>query len=73
MNRLIPSEMRATVMSIRSFIIRMLFASLTPFLGYFAGVYSLRETFLFAGILFLVIGGVSLLFVLKSAKYPQRS
>lgn len=65
MNRHIPSEMRATVMSIRSFIIRIVFASTSPFFGYVADVYSLQQAILLSGILFLIIGGISLLFLLS--------
>lgn len=65
MNRHIPSEMRATVMSIRSFIIRIVFASTSPFFGYVADVYSLQQALLFSGTLFLILGGSTLLFLLS--------
>ena len=60
MNRHIPSEMRATVMSIRSFIIRILFASTSPFIGYIADIYSLQQAIFLSGILFFVLGGITL-------------
>lgn len=66
MNRHIPSEMRATVMSIRSFIIRMVFASCSPILGYAADVYNLPQALVFAGILFLILGGFSLILLLNN-------
>jgi len=66
MNRHIPSEMRATVMSIRSFIIRIVFASTSPFFGYVADVYSLQQALLLSGILFLILGGITLFFLLLS-------
>jgi len=66
MNRETPSEMRATVMSIRSFIIRLTFASISPFLGYFADVYSVEQALLITGVLFLVLGGITLILLLKS-------
>jgi MFS family permease len=65
MNRHIPSEMRATVMSIRSFLIRILFASTSPFWGYVANIYSLQQAILFSGILTFLLGGITLLFLLK--------
>lgn len=65
MNRHIPSEMRATVMSIRSFIIRIVFASTAPFFGYVADIYSLQQAILLSGILFFVLGGITLLFLLS--------
>lgn len=68
MNRHTPSQMRATVMSIRSFIIRIVFASISPLLGYIADVYTLPEALLFSAILFLILGGISLLFLLQNNK-----
>ena len=64
MNRHIPSEMRATVMSIRSFIIRIVFAAFAPFLGYLADSYSLQQALLFSGTLFLILGGIILILLL---------
>jgi MFS family permease len=64
MNRHIPSEMRATVMSIRSFIIRLVFASTSPFFGYVADVYSLHQAVLLSGILFLMLGSITLFLLL---------
>jgi len=68
MNRETPSEMRATVMSIRSFIIRLLFASLSPFLGYYADVYSVQEALLLSGILFFILGSIVLVLLLSNKK-----
>jgi len=65
MNRHIPSEMRATVMSIRSFIIRIVSAGIFPFFGYVADVYSLQQAILLSGFLILVLGGITLLFLLS--------
>jgi predicted MFS family arabinose efflux permease len=68
MNRETPSEMRATVMSIRSFIIRLIFASISPFLGYYADTYTLQNALLLSGILFFILGGFVLIFLLKSMR-----
>lgn len=68
MNRETPSEMRATVMSIRSFIIRLLFACLSPFLGYYADAYSVQDALLISSILFFILGGIVLLLLLKSMR-----
>ena len=67
MNRLTPSNMRATVMSIRSFIIRCLFALVSPFLGYVADAYSLQYALLLTGSLLLFFGLVVLSVLLKQA------
>jgi len=64
-NRFTPSEMRATVMSIRSFIIRTIFAIISPCIGYIADVYNLQQAFLLSGSLFFVLGSITLLFLLK--------
>ena len=71
MNRHIPSEMRATVMSIRSFIIRIVFASISPFFGYVAEIYSLNQALLLSGFLFFIIGGITLLILLSSPNYQS--
>ena len=68
MNRQIPSEMRATVMSIRSFIIRILFASTSPILGYVADLYSLQYALYLSGALFLFFGLIVLTFLLNQEK-----
>ena len=70
MNRHTPSEVRATVMSIRSFIIRIVFASFSPLLGYIADVYTLPQALLFSSILFFVLGGITLIFLLRNSKKP---
>lgn len=64
-NRFTPSEMRATVMSIRSFIIRILFAIISPIIGYIAEAYTLQQAFLLSGCLFLLLGSLTLFFLLK--------
>jgi MFS family permease len=64
-NRFTPSEMRATVMSIRSFIIRTLFSLVSPMIGYIADIYNLQQAFLLSGILFLVLGSFTLFFLSK--------
>ena len=71
MNRHIPSEMRATVMSIRSFIIRIVFASISPFFGYVAEIYSLNQALLLSGFLFFIIGGITLLILLSAPNYQS--
>ncbi|MDD5041254.1 MAG: MFS transporter [Candidatus Peribacteraceae bacterium] len=48
-NHQTTSDVRATVLSIRSFAARILFAALTPFLGYMADAYSLSVAFLLTG------------------------
>jgi MFS family permease len=56
-NRMTGSEIRATVLSVRNFIIRLIFAAVGPFLGWYMDVYSLPQAMLLAGIIFLVVSG----------------
>lgn len=60
-NKATPSDMRATVLSVRGLIIRVVFAVVAPFLGWWCDVYSIQQAFLLAGVIFLVLGGVSVL------------
>ena len=50
------SEIRATIQSLRSLLGRLLFVVLTPFLGWFADVYSLTQALLLSGGFVLVAG-----------------
>jgi MFS family permease len=64
-NRLTSSVNRATVLSIRSFIIRMLFALTGPFLGWHTDHYSLGSAFIIAGLVFFTGGAIILIPLLK--------
>ena len=61
-NELTPSNMRATVLSVRSFCIRVTFAVIAPLMGWIADIYTLFQSFLFLGI---IVGITSLLASLK--------
>ena len=61
-NDLTPSNMRATVLSVRSFCIRVTFAVIAPLMGWIADIYTLSQSFLFLGI---IVGITSLLASLK--------
>ncbi|MBP7076298.1 MAG: MFS transporter [Bacteroidales bacterium] len=65
-NRITTSDIRATVLSVRNFLIRILFSIIGPFVGYFADVYSLRQALYLAGTLFFIFSAITLLFFLKS-------
>ena len=56
------SERRATVLSLRSFVIRISFALIAPILGYITDVYEISYVFYFLG---LLVGISSLLAVYK--------
>lgn len=58
-NRITPSDMRASVLSMRGMIIRVLFSIISPFMGWVSDVYTLQQAFLVAGVSFLVLGSLS--------------
>jgi len=58
-NKETDSEIRATILSIRSFCIRLTFSILAPLLGWISDVWSLNHAFLIMGIILLSIGGLS--------------
>lgn len=60
-NQMTFSEMRATVLSIRNFVIRLIFAAVTPFIGWLNDMYSLRAALLVSAAVFFIPG---LIFVL---------
>lgn len=65
-NRLAESATRATTLSIRNFIIRLNFALIGPFLGWYTDFYSLSEALLLAGIIFFVLSMLTMILFLKA-------
>jgi len=65
-NKLTESNIRATVLSVRNFMIRIVFAGVGPFLGWYTDIFSLSNALLLAGITFFTIAIVFLLFFLKT-------
>jgi len=61
-NDLTPSNMRATVLSVRSFCIRVTFALMAPVMGWIVDIYSLGQSFLLLGI---IVGITTLVASLK--------
>ncbi len=64
-NRLITSDMRATVLSVKNLVGRILFAIIGPFIGWITDVYSLQVALITSGSMFLGLGVISLLFLRK--------
>ncbi|MFT4303525.1 MAG: MFS transporter [Candidatus Woesearchaeota archaeon] len=62
-NKLIKSDMRATVLSVKNLFGRLVFSIISPFIGWIADVYTLQIAFINAGIIFFVLGLISLLFL----------
>ena len=54
-NNLTTSDIRATVLSVRNFVIRIIFALAGPFFGWLNDVYTISQAFITAGIIYLII------------------
>jgi MFS family permease len=67
-NRLCDSEIRATVLSVRNFVIRVFFAIIGPFVGWLTDAYSLKTALLLSGTIFFVLALITLLMQLKWIK-----
>ncbi|OFY24074.1 MAG: MFS transporter [Bacteroidetes bacterium GWF2_33_38] len=65
-NQITESEIRATVLSIRNFSIRIIFSVTAPFIGYINDLYSISIALLCSGIMFLVFGLFSIIFYQKA-------
>lgn len=72
-NKIAPSQTRATVLSIRSFIIRLLFASLGPLLGVVTDKYSLFKALILAGAIFLVGSLMACLLFIKHFNIKEKA
>ena len=64
-NRIITSNMRATVLSVKNLVGRFIFAIVGPFIGWLADIYTFKTAFYFSGSIFLILGIISLLFLKK--------
>lgn len=71
-NHITPSEMRATVLSIRNFMIRFLFAIAGPFLGWLTDFYSLTQALVIAGTIFFLLASFTVFYYIRSIKMDQR-
>jgi MFS family permease len=67
LNQRCVSETRATVLSIRSMVIRVSFSAVGPVMGFVSNTYTLSVALILAGIIFSVGSLTGLIFVLKNA------
>ncbi|NOQ24940.1 MAG: MFS transporter [Bacteroidales bacterium] len=67
-NQLCNSDVRATVLSVRNFVIRIFFAIIGPFVGWQTDKFSLESAILLTGIIFLVVAGFTLVMQLRFLK-----
>jgi len=68
-NIITTSEVRATVLSVRNFLIRLIFAVTGPIWGWITDVYSLQHAITMAGIIYGILAFISLFFFLKHRTY----
>lgn len=71
-NRITSSEMRATVLSIRSLIIRANFSLLAPLFGYMTDRLSLSQAFMIIGGIFMLLTGSSIILFLRSLEKQKQ-
>lgn len=67
-NRITASEVRATVLSIRNFVIRLIFAGVAPLLGIMTDTVSLKWAFILSGSIFLTFSIICLQGIIKASK-----
>ncbi|MCU4176659.1 MFS transporter [Carboxylicivirga sp. N1Y90] len=72
-NRITSSDMRATVLSIRSLIIRANFSILAPLFGYMTDRLTLSQAFVIIGAIFMVLTGSSIYLFLRSLEKQENS
>jgi MFS family permease len=65
-NKIISSNMRATVLSVKALFARLVFAIIGPFIGWITDIYSLKLALLTSGTIFIICGIISLLFLHKN-------
>ncbi len=68
-NSITTSDIRATVLSVRNFVIRLLFAILGPFYGWITDAWGLSAALMSAAAIFALLSGTSLFFFLKHRTY----
>ncbi|MDR2915068.1 MAG: MFS transporter [Tannerella sp.] len=59
------SNMRATVLSIRNFVIRLVFAAMAPFVGWLSDTYSLQTALLISAVIIFIPGAFFLVLQLR--------
>lgn len=67
-NRVTSSDIRASILSMRSLLIRGLFAAIGPFFGWYADLYSLHEAMVILGIVFSFFSLISIYAFFKTSK-----
>ena len=66
-NKIIPSETRATILSLKNMTGKLIYALIIPFIGWFIDLYSLLNALVMLGIISLIIGSVVFIFFMKKS------
>jgi len=69
-NVMAPSDMRATILSIRSLIIRAIFAILAPIFGWTADLLSLDQALIITGLVFSIVCSMFIILFIRSLENP---
>ncbi len=64
-NRIAPAHMRATILSVRNFLIRIIFSAWGPFYGWVTDRWSLTHALILAGTIFILVTAVLLYLLVK--------
>ena len=59
------SEIRATVLSVKSLFGRVLYAISAPIVGWLVDIYTLPQAFMIIGVVVIIVGGILVLPLLK--------
>jgi MFS family permease len=70
-NNITTSDIRATVLSVRNFIIRLLFVLTGPLFGWITDHHGLSAALFSAGIIFTFLGGGSMFFFIRQKTYEK--
>ena len=71
-NRLAQSQTRATVLSVRNFLIRVIFAGVGPFLGWYTDHFTLASALALASGTFFLLAAMAGFFFIKTARSLQQ-
>jgi predicted MFS family arabinose efflux permease len=69
-NRITASDVRATILSVRNFVIRIIFAIWGPFYGWYTDAFSLQGALIIAGFIFILLSGISYIFFIRT-NFPR--
>ncbi len=70
-NRFCDPSVRATILSVRNFVIRLFFSGFGPFVGWYADLYSLKQAFVLSGTIIFIASFVTFLFYIPQLKHKN--